>query len=167
MQTALMPRSISSPDMLLARHAPDAVNGPHPRTQQGHADHQFVAMLNAYRGSGGLGRTEEILKMLKQYEDGALTKLASWILKKKVICFEWRSQTWLPWFQFHHADMRPQPELAPVLAELTPVFDPLETANWFAQPNPWLAECLPANTLLVNPPGVLQAGRADRFVAAG
>jgi hypothetical protein len=167
MQTALMPRSISSPEMFLARRAPDAANGPHQCTPQGHADQQFVAMLNAYRGSGGIGRTEEVLKMLKYYDESPVTKLADWILKRKVICFEWRSQTWLPWFQFHHADMRPQPDLAPVFAELAPVFDPWELANWFAQPNPWLSDCTPADTLHVNPPGVLHAARADRFVAAG
>ncbi|OOG58689.1 hypothetical protein B0E49_01900 [Polaromonas sp. C04] len=162
-----MPRSISLPETLLARHAPDAASGPHRCTPQGHADHQFVAMLNAYRASGGLGRTGEVLKMLKYHDESPVTKLANWILKRKVICFEWRSQTWLPWFQFHHADMRPQPELAPVFAELTPVFDPWELANWFAQPNPWLGNCTPADTLHVNPPGVLHAARADRFVAAG
>jgi len=167
MQAVLMPRSISSPDRFVARNAPDPTDYMQQCAPHRHADHQFAAMLSAYRGSGGLGRTGEVLKMLKCHDDGSVTRLASWILKRKVICFEWRSQTWLPWFQFHHAEMRPQPELAPVFAELTPVFDPWEMANWFAQPNPWLADCLPANTLLVNPPGVLHAARADRFVAAG
>ena len=152
----------------VARHAPDAANCPHRQcTPERHVDHQFVAMLNAYRASGGLGRIQEILKMLKSHDEKPDLTLASWILKRKVICFEWRSMTWLPWFQFRPADMDPQPELAPVLAELASVFDPWEMANWFAQPNPWLADCPPVDSLLVNPPAVLQAARADRFVAGG
>jgi hypothetical protein len=167
MQAVPMPRSISSPAMFVGRHAPDAAHCMHQCAPHRHADHQFVARLDAYRASGGLARTQEILKMLISHAESPDAKLAHWILKRKVICFEWRSQTWLPWFQFHHADMRPETALAPVLAELNPVFDPWEMANWFAQPNPCLADCLPADTLHVNPPGVLQAARADRFVAAG
>ena len=124
-------------------------------------------MLNAYRASGGLARIQEILKMLKSHDSIPALTLARWIFMKKVICFEWRSITWLPWFQFRGADMAPQPELAPVLAELAPVFDPWETANWFAQPNSWLANCPPVDSINGNPPAVLQAARADRFVAGG
>jgi hypothetical protein len=162
-----MPRTISTPDRFVSRNAPDPTDYMQLSAPDRHVDHQFVAMLDAYRASGGLARKQEILNMLKRHAEGPWATLAHWILKKKVICFEWRSQTWLPWFQFHHADMRPQTALAPVLAELAPVFDPWEMANWFAQPNPWLGDCTPADTLHVNPPGVLHAARADRFVAAG
>ena len=152
----------------MARHAPDAANRPHQRcTPQRYADHQFAGMLNAYRASGGLGRIQEVLKLLKSHEASAALTLAQWILKKKVICFEWRSNAWLPWFQFRASDMAPQPQLAPVLAELAPVFDPWEMANWFAQPNSWLANCPPVDSINVNSPAVLRAASADRFVAIG
>ena len=168
MQTALMSQPVSMPDRYVARHAPDAANNPHRRcTPERYADHQFVAMLNAYRASGGLGRIQEILRMLQSHDASPTLTLARWILKRNVICFEWRSITWLPWFQFRAADMDPQPELAPVLAELAPVFDSWEMANWFAQPNAWLANCAPVDSLNGNPPAVVQAAHADRFVAAG
>ena len=168
MQATLMPSPVSSSVRFVARHAPDAANSPHRwRAVERHADHQFIAMLNAYRASGGLGRIHEILRMLKNHDSAPDLTLARWIRKKKVICFEWRSITWLPWFQFRPADMDPQPELAPVLAELAPVFDSWEMANWFTQPNAWLVNCPPVDSLQADPPAVLQAARADRFVAGG
>ena len=168
MQATLMPSPVSSPARFVARNAPDAANPPNRwRTLERHADHQFIAMLNAYRASGGLGRIQEILRMLKSHDETAALTLARWILKKKVICFEWRLNTWLPWFQFRPVDMAPRPELASVLAELAPVFDRWEMANWFAQPNHWLANCPPVDSINGNPPAVLQAARADRFVAGG
>ena len=168
MKATLMPSPVSSPARFIARHAPDAANRPHQRcTPQRYADHQFAGMLNAYRASGGLGRLREILKILKGHDASAALTLAHWILKKKVICFERRSITWLPWFQFRPVDMDPQPDLARVLAELAPVFDRWEMANWFAQPNQWLANCRPVDSINGNPPAVLQAASADRFVAVG
>ena len=167
MQTHLMPRPISSSGLLMARHAPDAANCPHQCTPQSHRNHQFVAMLNAYRASGGLCRSEEVRRRLQCHDAIPGAMLVRWMLKRKVICFEWLSQTWLPWFQFQHSDMRPLPELTRVFAELTPVFDAWEMANWFAQPNQWLANCAPVDTLDANPSAVLHAARADRFVATG
>ena len=167
MQTVSLLNPSSSPDMFMSRHAPDAANCPHQCIPESHADHQFVAMLNGYRGSGGLARADEVLKVLKCHSEAHVARLAHWIVKRKVICFEWRSQTWLPWFQFHRFDTTPQPELAPVFTELTPIFDPWELAHWFAQPNPWLADCTPVDTLRLDPAAVLQAARADHFIAAG
>lgn len=55
-----------------------------------------------------------------------------------MIGFEWQSRTWLAIFQFNLFDMTRPPALGQVLAELIPVYDHWELANWFAQPNPWL-----------------------------
>ena len=166
MQAVLTPPPLSSSDVVLAGHA-SGVDRQRQRTPQTHVDQQFVAMLDAYRSSGGIGRAQEILKMLKSHAESPGAMLAHWILKRKVICFEWRAQSWLPWFQFRTDDMRPHTELAPVLAELAPVFDPWELANWFAQPSPWLADCTPVDSLRFNLRGVLHAAQADRIVACG
>ena len=37
--------------------------------------------------------------------------------------------------------------------------------TWFAQPNPWLADRLPADTLELDRSAVLHAARADRLLA--
>ncbi len=119
-------------------------------------------MLNSYRGSGGLAREQEVVALFKRRYGPDLATLASWIVEREVICFEWQSQIWLPWFQFNRFDMAPQPELGQVLAELTCVYDPWELANWFAQPNPWLADRTPVDTLASDLSAVLHAARVSR-----
>ena len=128
-------------------------------------DDQFVAMLNAYRGSGGLARDGELVALSRHRSGPDADTLAKWIAEREVIGFEWQSRTWLPVFQFNLFDMTRPPALEQVLAELNPVYDSWELANWFAQPNPWLADRVPAETLELDPFSVLQAARASRFIA--
>lgn len=167
MQNILMLRSVSSQDMSMARPAPDEANYPHQREQECRTNHQFIAMLNAYRCSGGLARAQEVLVLFKRCCVSDIATLDRWIVKRKVISFEWQSKMWLPLFQFNRFDMTLQPALGQVLAELTSVYDHWELANWFAQPNQWLAERTPVDMLASDLPAVLHAARADRFIAAG
>jgi hypothetical protein len=69
-------------------------------------------------------------------------------------------------FQFS-ADLRLKPGLKEVLAELASEYDGQRLAAWFVEPNAWLGEALPIDVLETNPGEVLQAARADRFVATG
>lgn len=139
------------------------VSTPHP--QQGHADHQFVAMLNVYRDSGGLAREREVVALSRLCCGPDADTIACWVADRELMGFNWQSKTWLPLFQFNRLDMTRRPELRQVFAELTPVYDPWELASWFAQPNPWLDERIPADALDTDPSAVLQAARADRFIA--
>jgi len=125
------------------------------------ADHQFVALLDTYRNRGGLARAQEVLTLVRRCHPNCLLTLASWIVKQKVICFEWQSKTWLPLFQFDNFDMLPQPGLEQVLAELRPGYATWESAQWFVQVNPWLAGRTPADALLSDLPAVLHAARSD------
>lgn len=167
MQNVVVPRSVSSFRHRVFSPAPEAAGGRHPSWQEGHQDHQFVALLNSYRDSGGLARAPEVVALLNRRGGTDLPTLASWIVKREVICLEWQSQAWLPWFQFNRLDMTQQPGLGPVLAELSPVFDPWELASWFAQPNAWLGDRTPAAMLGLDLQVVLNASRADRFIAKG
>ena len=135
-----------------------------PTTQEC-TDDQFVFMLNAYRGSGGLARDKELLSSSRRCCGFDAGTLVSWITERQVIGFFWQSRTWLPLFQFNLLDMTRAPALGQVLAELTPVYDAWELANWFSQPNPWLADCVPAEALESDPCAVLQAARVCRFIA--
>jgi hypothetical protein len=131
------------------------------------SNQQFIGMLNAYRPSGGLARAPEVAAICKSRGETAVSVLADWIVKRKAVSFEWQSRIWLPLFQFNHVDMTLQPGLGDTLSELVEVYDDWEIANWFALPNPWLADCTPADTLVAAAPEVLNAARAERFVAAG
>lgn len=131
------------------------------------ADHQFLAMLDAYRSKGGLAHPHEVTARLERRGHPDRTLLRTWIDKREVICFEWQSQAWLPLFQFSRSDMMPHRQLRPVFAELTSVYDPWEMGNWFVRPNPWLVHRMPLDVLLSDLSAVLHAARADRFIANG
>ncbi|NDP40134.1 MAG: hypothetical protein GZ093_15525 [Rhodoferax sp.] len=165
MQNVLAPTTGLSLDGSLFNPARAAGNWHYSDASQNCTDDQFVAMLNAYRGSGGLVREENVLAMFSRRCGLNADTLANWIAEREVIGFEWQSRTWLPIFQFNLFNMTRPPALAQVLAELIPVYDSWELANWFAQPNPWLADRVPADALEHDPSAVLQAARADRFIA--
>ncbi|WP_367849319.1 hypothetical protein [Rhodoferax sp. WC2427] len=130
-------------------------------------DHQFIALLDSFRPSGGLARTHEVLELFMRRGGPDLATVARWMARREVLCLDWHAQGWMPVFQFDMVEMAPLPQLAPVLAELNPVYTPWEMAAWFAQPNLWLGGERPAEVLVSNPAGVLDAARADRFVALG
>ena len=138
-----------------------------PRRQAFTRDQQFVAMLDAYRNTGGIASSDEITDVFQSCNGPDTATMGRWIASRAVLCFEWNQARWLPWFQFNRHTLRPHPQLAQVMAELAAVFDPWETATWFAQPSPWIAGKAPVDCLLEDLPGVLDAARADRFIANG
>jgi hypothetical protein len=139
----------------------------HARAPAFDADATFVAMLGAYRCSGGLARVDEVVTLLEGAGHPAVATLARWIVDCSVIGFEWEAQTWLPWFQFGAADHVPGPALRAVIAELHSAYDGWELAHWFARPNSALAGCAPVDRIVHDADAVLQAARADRFIAKG
>lgn len=147
--------------------APQAQYFDHQLEQDACTDHQFIAMLDSYRGSGGLARSQEVVAMFKRHSGSDPTTMVNWIGNKKVICFEWQSTMWLPLFQFNRLDMTLQPGLSLVLAELSAGFEAWELARWFAQPSPWLWNRSPADMLGLDPAAVLTASRAVQLVANG
>lgn len=137
-------------------------------------DRQFVAMLGAYRASGGLCRARELQGVIaraqllaQSHASGRsdVTQLNGWIMRREVICFEWQASHWLPWFQFNAPGYTPHVELGAVLQELNTVCDPWEVGCWFARPNPWLSDRSPVDSFLQYLPDVLHAARAERFIA--
>ena len=144
------------------RYSPDS-----PYSQGDDSDQRFVAMLDAYRASGGLARAEEVLAMFRRCSGPDVAVLARWIAQRELICFEWQQQTWMPLFQFDRVHLCPDVRLQAVFTELNCVYDQWEIGNWFALPNAWLAERSPVEALSYDFSAVLDAARADRFVAAG
>ncbi len=165
MQNVLAPTTGLSLDGSIFNPAAAAVTCHYSEASQSCTDDQFIAMLNAYRGSGGLARKESLIALFSRRGGIDADTLANWIADREVLGFEWQSRTWLPIFQFNLIDMTRPPVLRQVLAELIPVYAPWELVNWFAQPNPWLADRVPADALGHDPSAVMQAARADRFIA--
>ncbi len=125
---------------------------------------QFVGLLNAFRPSGGLARAPEVGARFKRQGVEDVSPLAAWLIKRQVISVEWQSKIWLPLFQFSPNGMALRTGLSSVLAELVMRYDEWDVADWFAQPNVWLADCAPADVLAIAAPQVLNAARATRCV---
>lgn len=138
---------------------------PYSDLSSGCTDDQFLSMLIAYRGSGGLARDGELLALSGRRHGPDAYMLACLIADQQVIGFDWQSRIWFPIFQFNLRDMTRPPALRQVLAELTPVYDAWKLVSWFARPNAWLDGRVPAEVLQPDPAAVLKAAQADRFIA--
>jgi hypothetical protein len=152
------------------RAVPPFGNAVKPSSQpalQGPSNQQFIAMLDAFRSSGGLARDQEVAALCKHHGETRLISLAEWIIDRRGISFEWQSKIWFPMFQFDRVDMTLQPGLEESLSELVVAYDDWQIAHWFSLPNPWLADRTPAYTLAAAAPEVRNAARAERYVAAG
>jgi len=128
---------------------------------------QHLTMANAYRRSGGLVSGTEATLLLRRHSTQPLSLLARWIVTRRVVSYTWQSETLVPLFQFERNDMTVRRDTSQVVDELAGAFDDWELASWFAQPNSWLQGAAPVELIDVDQPAVLQAARADRFIARG
>jgi len=125
------------------------------------------AMVEAYRRAGGVLSGDEVAGLLQVHSPEPIALLARWIVTRRVVSFVWQSQTLIPLFQFDRGDMSLRPGATQVVDELADTFDDRELAAWFVQPNSWLQDAAPIDLIDVDRPAVLQAARADRFIARG
>lgn len=130
-------------------------------------DREFVGMLKNFRETGGLQRGDEVAALLAQRGTGDVARLARWLVSRDAVGFDWRGELWVPMFQFQLHTMTLRPEAVRVSSELAAVFDPWALSLWFATPNAWLEERLPADALAGSPDAVREAARADRFAVRG
>ena len=130
-------------------------------------DRQYGEMQRAYGRSGGLAAGDDVARRLRRRVDQPLSTVARWIVERRIVSFDWQSQILVPLFQFDLNDMSLRSEVAGVVNELNHVFDSWELAVWFAQPNAWIDGACPVDTIFHEPIEVLQAARADRFIALG
>jgi hypothetical protein len=147
------------------RRARPAAPVPTVRWRQPPAAPEHLAMLDAYRKTGGLVSCDEAAMLLRRHHEQPISVLARWIVARKVVSFAWQSETLVPLFQFDLSDMSLRAAASDVITELAGAFDDLELAAWFTRPNCWLANAAPVDTIDADAPAVLQAARADRYIA--
>jgi len=140
---------------------------PMPSFQQRLEDRQFLEMEQAFRASGGIAGGDELASRLRRRSEQPISMLARWIVERRAVSFPWRSQTLLPLFQFDLSTMTLRPAVVETVCELKDVFDDWDLALWFARPNAWLSDSAPVNLIEVDTAAVLNAARADRFIAQG
>lgn len=125
------------------------------------------SVLDAFRIHGGVAHVDEVLEYLRKQCSQPVPRLARWIAGGAVLIVKSRGEVWLPLFQFDLDIGTIRTGAAQVLATLNPAFDTWETATWFVEPNSWLDGDAPLCVFFHDAPSVLQAARADRFVATG
>jgi hypothetical protein len=130
-------------------------------------DEQFVAMLRAFRPTGGIARRSEVEARLAAASHGGRRQLATWLRDAVVFAFEWDMQSWIPCFQLQLPTLGPRAQAMQVVRELRPVFDGWELAVWFSQQNELLDWRMPIELLFDDVAAVHRAARFDRYVAAG
>jgi hypothetical protein len=130
-------------------------------------DRQFVMMESAYLRTGGLVSGDEVARILRRHSGQPISKLARWIVERSIVSFYWNSRTLVPLFQFDRTDMSMRAGTNAVVRELHDVFDDWDLATWFAQPNAWLNDAAPVDVIEEDQPAVVQAARADRYIALG
>lgn len=128
---------------------------------------QYRNMENAFRATGGFASSEEMVFRLRRHTDQPISRLARWIVDRHVISIEWQGRTMLPLFQFDPGTLVPRTEVTAVIRELVPALSDWEITLWFAEPNVWLDEHTPAETILRDAAAVFNASLAERYLARG
>jgi hypothetical protein len=127
----------------------------------------FAALRAAYRATGGLASRDDLDRLLQDCRFGDPVSLADRLDAGEIFGFDWRHRMWIPMFQFDLRDLSVKPGPQQVRVELSGEFHGWTLAAWFAQPNAWLNHRRPVELLSSDLPAVLEAARADRFVATG
>jgi hypothetical protein len=124
------------------------------------------ALYAAYQRRGGLACADELARCVEEDAPGAALELARRITEGDMLGFAEQQAFWIPLFQFG-AGLSVRPGVRKVLAELSSDYEPGRLAAWFVEPNDWLDRAMPIDVIETDLGAVLEAARADRFVAAG
>ncbi|MGJ7497276.1 hypothetical protein ACSFA8_19630 [Variovorax sp. RT4R15] len=128
---------------------------------------QYREMENAFRASGGIVSSDEVVTLLIRHTDQPISQLARWIVDHDVLSFRWESRTMLPLFQFDLSSMTIRPSVTAVIGELVPALGDWDVSIWFAHSNAWLAGTAPVDVLERDLRSVIDAARAERYLLCG
>jgi len=125
----------------------------------------FIAMLEAYRATGGMAPGNFLCQSLQECHRGDLGQLARLIGDRRIFVLDWRGDSWIPMFQFDAGNLSCKTGPALVRAELAGLESGWAIANWFAQSNAQLGGRLPVDVVDLDLGAVVAAARC-RPVAA-
>lgn len=128
---------------------------------------EFVALLPAFRSTGGLATGSEVRARYERRRPDGLSNLARRIAAVQLISFEWNANLWLPMFQFDLETMEMAKGPHAIVRELDGVLDGWEITKWFAAPHVSLRGMAPLHALASDLAGAIDAARLDRFIARG
>lgn len=132
-----------------------------PRAQE------WERLLGVLRRCGGVATPDQLAGLVRPHRAEPVTTVLRWLAQRSIVGLSGHGQLLIPLCQFDRATMQPRPDIAPVLRELADAFDDWEIVSWLVEPNDWLDKRAPVDCLDGDPHAVLQAARADRFIAGG
>jgi hypothetical protein len=129
------------------------------------SDAAFVALQEAYHGSGGLERGDALVQRLSVADPSGCFDLARRIIGGQVLSVQWQKDFWLPLFQFEPDRLVPREAPRLVLGELRGALDGWAIARWFVAPCEALGGETPLARLDSDLPAVLATAQAARRAA--
>ena len=131
----------------------------------------FIALLEAFRPTGGTAPGEIVDQLLNEHQVGFAVSLAGLIHTGQVFGFEWRTNLWIPMFQFDADNLTLKEGPQRVRSELPPLWSGWMQASWFATPNARLDGRSPVDILDSDIDAVLWATqslvRVEEFPLSG
>lgn len=124
-------------------------------------DRCFLDLLAGYRRLGGLLRETHVVERFGG------TEVAMYACRSAAVRLWWGDEYWVPVAQFKTGSLDVHPVLLAALSELQPALDTWEAARWLVSPNEWLGLYMPIELLDREPIAVVEAARADRYIATG
>ena len=160
---------LSSPDHGQVHSIPRSISARRglPALLQTTEDFQYREMELAFHSSGGIVSSDEVTDLLQARTSQPISVLARWIVAHNVLSLAWQSRMMLPLFQFDLHTMTVREAVTDVIRELVPVMTDWDAALWFAQPNAWLGNSAPVDTIEADARAVFEAARTERYVARG
>lgn len=121
-----------------------------------------IAILAAYRDSGGIERGDDLGRTFEARDHGGYVHLARLLAARDIFGFRCRGTLWIPMFQFNPHDLAVVEGPRRVVAELSDTFDTWQLARWFVAGNVSLDQRRPIDLLDTDLGRVLEAARKDR-----
>lgn len=128
------------------------------------ADDELMRVAQAFAARGGLASSDTILLQMREHTAQPISRLARWVVERRVLSIQWQATLLLPLFQFQFPITECCAGLDAVLAEWEGVMPDPQIALWFTEANATLGGACPAALIKQDPIAVLGAARHDRFV---
>jgi hypothetical protein len=151
---SFLARSAQQPEDVNANANANPNTNTNTNTNQADA---FIELLEAFRATGGMAPGAMVARLLEEHQGGQAFSLAKRVSTRELFGFDWRSNFWVPMFQFSGDDMAVKAQPQQVRAALPSEWSGWAVACWFAAANTHLEGRRPVDALNLQCDAVLHA----------